>query len=195
MTADSIADTEGLYEPTTASARLVTAVTELLEQGENLLLQLDAETYRQPVALAFNASMGGHYRHFLDHFSSLLRGLEAGFIDYDNRDRDPRLEQSPQLARELTRALRHRLGQLTADQLAQPVLVRCQIGYGGDSPATLSTLGRELVYAAAHGIHHFALIAVIGRFLNAQLPANFGLAPATLAHQQALAAQSLSFAA
>jgi hypothetical protein len=185
MTADS----------TASEVLVVTAVTELLGQGEELLLHLDPEAYRQPVAIAFNASIGSHYRHFLDHFSSLLRGLEAGVIDYDARDRDPRLEQSPQLAQELTRALRHRFGRLTADQLAQPVRARCQIGYGGGSPMTGSTLGRELVYAAAHGIHHFALIAVIGRFLNARLPANFGIAPSTLSHRQALAAQPIAFAA
>jgi hypothetical protein len=181
--------------PCIAPSSVVTAVAELLAQGEELLLQLDSEIYRQPVALAFNASMGSHYRHFLDHFSSLLRGLETGVIDYDARDRDLRLEQSPQLARELTCAVSVRLGQLTDDQLNLPVLVRCQVGYGGGSPHTKSTLGRELVYAAAHGIHHFALIAVIGRSLNARLPANFGIAPSTLAHRQALATQPISFAA
>jgi hypothetical protein len=185
MTADS----------TASEILVVTAVTELLGQGEELLLHLGAEAYRQPVAIAFNASIGSHYRHFLDHFSSLLRGLEVGVIDYDARDRDLRLEQSPQLARELTCAVSVRLGQLTDDQLNLPVLVRCQVGYGAGSPHTKSTLGRELVYAAAHGIHHFALIAVIGRFLNAQLPANFGIAPSTLSHRQALAAQPIAFAA
>ncbi len=181
--------------PSTASRSVVTAVTDLLGQGEELLRQLDAENYRNPVALAFNASMGSHYRHFLDHFSSLLRGLESGVIDYDARDRDLRLEQSPQMARELTCALSERLGQLTDDQLTLSVLVRCQVGYGVTSPSTRSTLGRELIYAAAHGIHHFALIAVIGRFLNVRLPANFGIAPSTLAHRQALAARPISFAA
>lgn len=178
-----------------APSAVVTAVTELLEQGEDLLRQLDPEIYREPVALAFNASMGSHYRHFLDHFSSLLRGLDDGVIDYDTRDRDPRLEQSPLLARELTRTLRERLAQLTDDHLNGPVRVRCQVGYGGGTPHTQSTLGRELVYAGAHGIHHFALIAVIGRFLNARLPANFGIAPSTLAHRQTLASQPMSFAA
>lgn len=178
-----------------APSAVVTAVTELLGQGEDLLRQLEPEIYRRPVALAFDASMGSHYRHFLDHFSSLLRGLDDGVIDYDTRDRDPRLEQSPQLAWELTRTLREQLAQLTDDQLNGPVMVRCQVGYGGGTPHTQSTLGRELVYAAAHGIHHFALIAVIGRFLNARMPANFGIAPTTLAHRQTLAAQPMSFAA
>ncbi len=185
MTADS----------TASEVLVVTAVTELLGQGEELLIHLDTETYRSPVAIAFNASIGSHYRHFLDHFSSLLRGLENGVIDYDARDRDLRLEQSPQLARELTCTLSKRLGQLTDDQLNLSVLVRCQVGYGAGSPHTKSTLGRELVYAAAHGIHHFALIAVIGRFLNARLPANFGIAPSTLAHRQVSAPQPMSFAA
>lgn len=196
MTADSIAETVGPGEPESCSCQIAVAVVELLGQGEELLLQLDADSYRKPVAAAFNASIGGHYRHCLDHFSSILRGLDCGVIDYDHRNRDPRLEASPELARELTRELRQRFSEFTREQLERPVSARCQVNYLGDgSPVTSSTLGRELVYAVAHGIHHFALIAVIGRLLDAKLPTHFGIAPSTLAHRLAPAAQPAAFAA
>jgi len=50
------------------------------------------------VPIAFNASIGGHYRHCLDHFTSLLRGLDAEAVDYDHRERDARIESQPGFA-------------------------------------------------------------------------------------------------
>ena len=59
----------------------------------------------------------------------------------------------------------------------------------GDSPLTLSTYGRELVYAIAHAIHHYALISVMARLLEVVLPAHFGVAPSTVAHQSGIKAR------
>jgi hypothetical protein len=43
-----------------------------------------------------------------------------------------------------------------------------------------STVGRELMYAVAHAIHHYALIAVMCGMLEVPVPAGFGVAPSTL---------------
>ena len=48
---------------------------------------------------------------------------------------------------------------------------------------TGSSLGRELVYAIAHAIHHYALISIMARLMEARLPENFGVAPSTVTHQ------------
>ena len=70
------------------------------------------------------------------------------------------------------------------------VLAGCEVSYEpGNSPVTQSSLGRELVYAIAHGIHHYALISVMARLLNAELPPHFGVAPSTVAHQRNVAAR------
>src|SRR2546426_12679960 len=75
--------------------RILNAAIAILTQGEDLLSALTAENYTQRVPFAFDASIGGHYRHCLDHFTSLLRGLDADEIDYDRRERDARLESHP----------------------------------------------------------------------------------------------------
>lgn len=165
--------------------RILDAAADILRQGEDLLGALSVTAYTARLPVAFNGSIGGHYRHCLDHFTSLLRGLDADFVDYDHRGRDPRIEHDPEFALGLTRQMRAMLEQLDADVLAMPVLARCEVSYDhGDSPVTQSSLGRELVYAIAHGIHHYALISVMARLMNAELPAHFGIAPSTVAHQK-----------
>src|SRR5262249_39703240 len=122
----------------------------------------------------------------LDHFASLWRGLDRDEVDYDQRERDTRLETQPDFALALTRRLRAMLEQLGPETLDATVSARCEVSYAhGSSPTTRSTFGRELVYVIAHAIHHYALICVMARLLEAKLPDHFGVAPSTVAHQAA----------
>jgi len=164
--------------------RIVNAAIAILAQGENLLCALSVEAYTRRVPLTFNACIGGHYRHCLDHFTNLLRGLDADTVDYDHRERDVRIESQPDFALVLTKQLRAQLERLPLGALDVPVRARCEVSYAhGDSPVTNSTFGREMVYAIAHAIHHYALISVMARLLDARLPEHFGVAPSTVAHQ------------
>lgn len=172
--------------PTTVSySRIISAAVELLTQGECLLASLDAEAYGQRAPVVFNASIGGHYRHCLDHFSCLLRGTDTGVIDYDHRVRDRRLEQDPGYALQATRELLFKLRSIGSESLGGEIIARCEVSYEpGDSPVTRSSMGREWVYAIAHGIHHYAMISVIARLHDVALPENFGVAPSTVAHNK-----------
>jgi hypothetical protein len=164
--------------------RILDAAVAILAQGEDLLRALSAECYIRRVPLVFNACIGGHYRHCLDHFTSLLHGLDASAVDYDHRERDARIESQPDFALALTRQMRRRLEQLPLGALDAPVKARCEVSYAqGDSPVTGSTFGREMVYAIAHAIHHYALISILAGLMDAKLPAHFGVAPSTVAHQ------------
>jgi uncharacterized damage-inducible protein DinB len=170
--------------------RIMGAAIAILAQGKDLLRALSAETYARRVPLAFNACIGGHYRHCLDHFTSLLRGLDADTVDYDHRERDARIESQPDFALALTQQVRAQLERLPLGALDTPVRARCEVSYAhGDSPVTGSTFGRELVYAIAHAIHHYALISVMTRLMGASLPEHFGVAPSTVAHNAKQAAR------
>ena len=165
---------------------LLDAARAVLHQGSDLLGHISAETYRRKVPSVFNGSIGGHYRHCLDHFTSLLQGIAERHVDYDCRARDPRLESDPAYALQVTGRI---LDQLTALPLAQwraTVSVRSAVHYGsGDSPRSESTLARELSYAIAHSLHHYALIAVMAGLLAIDLPEHFGMAPSTVKHRNA----------
>lgn len=170
--------------------RIITAAAAILRQGEGLLDRLPAETYSRTLPTAFGASIGGHYRHCLDHFASLLAGVDQDMVDYDERERDARIEQEPAFAREATEKIGARLERLDAAMLAEPVMARCEVSYGlGNSPITASTLGRELVYVIAHGNHHYALITVMARLQGADVPEDFGVAPSTVHHRRSVDAR------
>ena len=163
--------------------RIVNAAITILAQGEDLLRALSTGTYTRRISLAFNACIGGHYRHCLDHFTSLLRGLDADEVDYDHRERDVRIESQPDFALMLTQQMRTQLEHLPLGVLETPVRARCEVSYArGDSSVTGSTFGREVVYAIALAIHHYALISVMARLMDAKLPEHFGVAPSTVAH-------------
>src|SRR5262249_39739208 len=61
--------------------RILGAAVEILKQGEDLLTVLTPERYTKSVPLAFHGSIGGHYRHCLDHFTSLLHALDSDVVD------------------------------------------------------------------------------------------------------------------
>ena len=157
------------------------AVLEVLRQGELLLAKIDNEKYTRKLRLAFNSAIGGHYRHCLDHFQSLLRGLAVHEINYDHRERDPRIENDREFAVTETRRIVDACQRIPTPYLACPINVRSQVAYGSDdAPVIRSTVARELMYAVAHTIHHYALIAVMCGPLDIALPPGFGVAPSTL---------------
>lgn len=160
---------------------LIAAVSEVLRQGESLLRTLDDEKYTRKVPSAFNSAIGGHYRHCLDHFQSLLDGLDADEVNYDHRKRDARVENDRDFALAETQRILTACQSIPADFLHCPINVRSKVNYGLDgTPLIASTVGREFMYAVAHAIHHYALIAVMCALIKVQVPAGFGVAPSTL---------------
>ena len=170
--------------PSTDACQILEAALTILRQGEDLLLVVDGESYIRKVREVFNGSIGGHYRHCLDHFSSLLNALGAEEVNYDDRKRDAVIESQPGFALNVTRQLKNRLEALSSGVLDARVKARCEVSYArGDSPVTESSWGRELVYCIAHAIHHYALISVMAKLMNLSLPEHFGIAPSTVMHQ------------
>ena len=162
------------------------AVEAILDQGAGLLGALDAATYSRKVPEAYDASIGGHYRHCLDHLEILL-DQEGECVDFDARRRDPAVETDPACAREATERLRQRLRRLEIPDWPGKLRLRCQIAYQGGAACVDSTFAREAMYVVAHAIHHYALIGVMCRLQGIPVPAGFGVAPSTLQYQRRLA--------
>jgi hypothetical protein len=164
---------------------LLDCAREVLAQGTALLLALDDVAYATKLPAAFNASIGGHMRHSLDHFRSLLDGLDAGEINYDARTRDPRIENVRVVALAVTREQLRAFETLDAAWLDRPVRVRAKVSYAAEeSPVACSTVGREIMFCVAHAVHHYALIGVMAGMLGVAVPEGFGVAPSTLEHQR-----------
>jgi uncharacterized damage-inducible protein DinB len=167
-----------------SNRELIQSVIETLRQGETLLAEISDATYTRKVAVAFNASIGGHYRHCLDHFATLLEASAAGDLNYDHRERGTLVENDRFAALNSTRELRAKFEQLNPELLARNLNVTCKTSYAtNDSQVSASTVGREVMYAVAHAVHHYALIGVMAGIMDVKLPAGFGVAPSTLKHQ------------
>jgi uncharacterized damage-inducible protein DinB len=157
-----------------------------LDQAKPLLRDLSASAFRAPHAAAFDASIGQHLRHVIDHYACFLADPGSGTIDYTRRDRRPDLENDPDRAAralEQQRAALQALAQAGID-LNAAVEIREEAD-GADAPAAGSTLRRELQFLLSHTVHHYALIGVICRDTGRPLPDGFGIAPSTLRHRAA----------
>ncbi len=163
------------------------SAVQILHQGLDLLARLSAEEYTTKVPLAFHATIGGHYRHCLEHFKLLLDGTKVKSINYELRERNEFIENDISISRQMTMDLIGRLEDLGDELLEQPVSVTCQTQYETTCLNTAdSTIKREMMYGVAHAIHHYALIAVMASYLKIDLPEDFGVAPSTLNHRSSL---------
>lgn len=176
-------------EPARKTSTLMTDTREVLLQGLTLLFDLDDQRYSHVAGAPFNASIGQHYRHVLEHFQSLTRGLQSGEINYDARQRNVRLQSEVTYGSVVTCDILRVLKRYTDETLARECAVTNSVGYGGAGPATFhSNVGRELAYCAGHAIHHYAIIRLICHQIGVSVPAEFGIAPSTLKHIASLAA-------
>ena len=167
---------------------IVIAAIETLQQGEQLLATMSDEAYTQKLPLAFNASIGGHYRHCLDHFRAVLDSAVAGELNYDHRERGTLIETDRFAALNATRELLEGFECLEAGCLPLPLKITCKSCYASDdSQTSSSTLGREIMYAVAHAVHHYAVIAIMAGMMGHGLRGGFGVAPATLKHHAKVA--------
>lgn len=161
-----------------------TACSLVIEQGLGLLNTIQSTDYTNSISVAYNASIGAHMRHCLEHFEELISGFETSLVDYDKRKRDRRVETELEFAKAKARSLIDELNRFERMDYEAEVDVRCRVMAGKDgSPVVKSTLAREAMYAVAHAIHHFALIKVLCELLHVSVPEGFGVAPSTLHYE------------
>jgi uncharacterized damage-inducible protein DinB len=165
------------------SNELVRSVLQTLSQGEALLAQLADADYTRILPEAFNASIGGHYRHCLDHFRALLDAAADGDLNYDHRERGTLVENDRFAALNASRELRQGFESLDAGSLSRSLTVTCKTSHTlAGSESAPSTVGREIMYCVAHAVHHYALIGFMANVMGLSLPPKFGFAPSTLKH-------------
>lgn len=157
----------------------------LLESCETLLAAIPASEYTRATSVCFDGSIGVHVRHLLDHYVGFLGALENGRrVDYEARQRDPRIESDPEFARSLLRDVAVRLARLDTLDLDSRMHARVEVE-GEPTVWAESSPARELSFLVSHTVHHCALIGVICRANGVPVPRDFGVAPSTLRHRAA----------
>lgn len=152
----------------------------LLQQGLDLLMELDTSLYAKAEPSVRLSGVGSHFRHLLEFYDRFFEGLLVGKIDYDQRRRDASVETNPEAARERLATVIQALRKLDREPAGLLVKSDADEGSGAEGPWTRSTASRELQALLSHTVHHYALIAV-GLRLNGVDPGEeFGVAPSTL---------------
>lgn len=173
----------------TTTAPLMLSVEDVLRQGCGLLRSVGSESYGRRTVGPHGSPLGAHYRHVLDHFTSLLEGIPVGVVNYDQRRRSPDLEISVAAAVSATETLIAAFQRLPEDQLQEECSVIYSVGYGNVEPSAVrSNVAREIAFCVGHAIHHYAILRLLCSAMSIDLPYEFGVAPSTLKHQSAQAA-------
>ena len=163
-----------------------------LKQGANLIARMSKDHYSQKVGQCFNFLVGEHFRHIIDHYTSLMDGtaVDQGAalrIDCDSRRRDKEVELNPKAGIAKIELI---CSFLETQDLEAETQLEVKMDTGSDiqdqwAPATLL---RELQFLLSHTAHHFALIATMNAIDGIATPEEFGSAPSTLAHRRKLSA-------
>lgn len=150
-----------------------------------LLDQLPQPAYTLSLEVLHGSSIGQHFRHILDFYQCLLRDIPTGTINYAHRDRNPLMESLPEAAGEMFKRLGDSIQILDEDH---PLLVLGDFSAQDSDDhrqALHSSIGRELMYAHDHAVHHLALIRI---GIKEAAPGigfdpHLGYAPATVQHR------------
>jgi hypothetical protein len=160
------------------------AVEQVLQQGLDLLSELNGSRFESMLGAPYNASIGQHYRHVLDHFLCLEAGVFTGVIDYDKRERNPRLETDIEFARDVTERLMRVFQNHDIKVLSGECDVRYSVGYGDAKAIFLpSFVTRELAFCIGHAIHHYAIIKLLCESTGVDVIPEFGVAPSTIKYR------------
>jgi hypothetical protein len=160
------------------------AVEQVLQQGLDLLSELHGLRFETIAAEPYNASIGQHYRHVLDHFLCLEAGLFTGTIDYDRRERNPQLETDIEFARDVTKRLLLVFQSYDSKILSERCDVQYSVGYGDTQPMFLpSFVARELAFCIGHAVHHYAIIRLLCDSVGVEVVPEFGVAPSTIKYR------------
>lgn len=158
-------------QPALTLAEVLEALAALLERTT------DIDYARRPSAEG-SGSIGAHVRHCVDHVRVVLDHRPGAVISFDHRRRGTTVERSRAVG---IAALHECADDLHAAALAidEPLQLEARLDAAGAEVSVTSSVGRELLYALQHTIHHNAVIALLLAWRGEDVPPRFGYAPST----------------
>lgn len=159
------------------------ATAAITHQIVDLLDRLDNTNYAKPLAVFNGSSLGKHFRHILDFYYCMLKFEKEGTVDYAKRKRDPEVEVDTQAAKVAFQHVLESIADLD-EELAITVKADFSVSEEESRPVVYSTVGREMMFAFDHAVHHLAIIKIGLRvaFPEFEVDENLGIAPSTLKH-------------
>ncbi|WP_316636418.1 DinB family protein [uncultured Flavobacterium sp.] len=157
---------------------LLKSIRQSLDELISLLNQLSDKDYVKSCEALSNATIGEHVRHIVETYKCLENGYESGVLNYDNRERNIRIQTETNFAKqfieEIKVGLKNENKIIYLEQVIDGLAIRIQSSYY-----------RELLYNFEHCIHHQALIKVIVLQLGGiSVNENFGVARSTIEYRK-----------
>jgi uncharacterized damage-inducible protein DinB len=152
-----------------------------LQQGVEVLRRIDDDAFTGSPGRGRAGGVGSQLRHCLDFYSCFLRGIDEGRIDYDRRERDPRVEIDRAHAAGRFQELIDAMTALEIDDVDREIQVRTE--GGAEREWCRSSVSRELQFLHSHTVHHYALVVTLLELQGVRLDDDlreFGVAPSTL---------------
>jgi len=151
-----------------------------------VLQQLDDNQYTQEIDL-LSATIGKHTRHIVNFYETIALKSECSTLNYDNRQREVLMETNIDFLLNRFAKTIQAFECLEEDEV---VLLISNFNVANNDNYTLKTsMGRELLYAFEHAVHHMAIIKIGLKYAFPQvnISANFGIAPSTIKYRKACA--------
>ncbi len=153
-----------------------------LNEIKSLLQEFPQDLYAEPKDILSNATIGQHFRHILEFYFCLEKGVKTGIVCYDERARNVLIETYVTHAVTSIEQSISFLNSLAADHS-----LKMKANYATAEEQTMiqTSLLRELAYALDHTIHHMAIIkiALSAEKNDIKLDRNFGVAPSTIRYK------------
>lgn len=159
----------------------------IIAQIKGVLEQLTDADYSKPLDVFNGSTLGQHFRHILDFYNCVVKASKEGRLDYCYRDRDKGIEEFTNHALKGFQTLANELKSLE-DDMPLEIVTDFHVDNEVERAKVKSSVGRELMYAYDHAVHHLAIIK-IGIKTNCPyvvIDRNIGVAPSTIKYQSSV---------
>jgi len=160
----------------------------IFTQLNSILSQLNNSQYGEALSILNGSSIGKHVRHIIEFYQCIIESIPGGNLDYSKRLRNGDIETNTALASSIIDKC---LSSMHLLQAQQPLLVIPDFdpdNMHGKEIAVSSSVGREIMYAYDHAIHHLAIIkiGIKESFPKIEISDSLGVAPSTLRYENSL---------
>ena len=157
---------------------LIPSLNKTLDELVSLLNQISNDDFTSPCKSLSNSTIGEHTRHIIEMFQCLENQFVSGVVNYDNRNRDYRIQTDTDFALQCIEDVKNQLVKENKNLVLQQIV-------DGEELNIESNYFRELLYNLEHCIHHQALIKVaVLQLEHLQIDADFGVARSTIEYRK-----------
>lgn len=157
---------------------------ELLFQAEQtlgdtitMLKGIDQKKYTSKLDIFEDRTIGEHTRHIIELFQQLDHSYENGRLNYDERERNTKIQENIFFAIDCLKNLISSLKTSDKKLKLKGVLL-------GENQEIETSYYRELAFNIDHCVHHHAIIKIGLKSLGSSVGRDFGYAASTKAYEK-----------